>query len=104
MSEGKRYAGKPLLRLLECYVLHAIGALRTIEQSRLEAVTPGLRRAYNRQGSWLEIVAAEMELPPALPQAIRDAWQRNQSLAARQSLALDPQAFAEAFVDRILSD
>ena len=37
-----RYAGKPFLRLLECYVLAAIGELSDEQQATLRAMEPKL--------------------------------------------------------------
>ena len=67
----QRYAGKPFLRLLECYVLWAAGELSAEEEEKLQAMTPKLRQVYNRRGSWQEIVIGEMEFPPDLPQYIK---------------------------------
>jgi hypothetical protein len=39
----QRYAGRPFLRLLECYVLWAAGVLPAADEQRLEAMTPKLR-------------------------------------------------------------
>ena len=38
-----RYAGKPFLRVLECYVLWAIGELTSEHEKLLVTMTPKLR-------------------------------------------------------------
>ena len=98
----QRYAGKPFLRLLECYVLSAAGELPVADEQRLEAMTPKLREVYKRQGSWQEIVAREMELPPDLPQHIRALWTRNKQRAENSGVELTAEEFARMFVDENL--
>jgi len=96
----QRYAGKPLLRLLECYVLWAADELPAEEESKLQAMTPKLREVYKRQGSWQEIVAGEMEFPPDLPQHIRSLWIENSQRAQNSSVELPAEDFARMFVDQ----
>jgi hypothetical protein len=103
MSEPNRYAGKPLLRLLECYVLSAIGMLDPADQEKLTALAPQLSRVYRKTGTWIEILAAEMELPDQLPSLIARTWQRNQEIASANGIELSPQQFAEMFVDQNLA-
>jgi len=52
-----RYAGKPFLRLIECYILGRIGELDGKQGAVLEGMTPKLRATYNRAGTWQNIVA-----------------------------------------------
>ena len=96
----QRYAGKPFLRLLECYVLWAAGELPAADEQRLEAMTPKLRGVYKRQGSWQEIVAGEMELPADLPQHIQALWARNKQRAENSGVELPAEDFARMFVDQ----
>ena len=98
-----RYDGKPLLRLLECYVLWAIGELASEQQSLLEGMTPRLQTTYATQGKWQDVIAKAMGFPPNMPDLIRDMWARNQVTAQTQGLSLPPQQFAEIFVDRNLA-
>lgn len=98
----QRYAGKPFLRLLECYVLWAAGELAAADEQKLEAITPKLREVYRRLGSWQEIVAGEMELPAELPQHIRDLWKRNKQHAESSGMDISAEEFARKFVDQNL--
>jgi hypothetical protein len=95
----QRYEGKPLLRLIECYVLRAINALSEEQNGALEELTPYLQKTYNRTGSWHEIIAAQMEFPSDLPERIRGMWSRNQEIAKRVGDVLEPEQFAQMFVD-----
>lgn len=97
-----RYEGNPLLRLLECYVLWAIGELDDLQQATLEKMTPNLQSTYGVQGQWHEIIASVMDLPLNMPALIRDMWDKNQAIAREKSLSLLPQQFAEMFVDQNL--
>jgi hypothetical protein len=76
-----RYQGKPLLRLLECYVLRATEELPAKDAQTLGGMAPKLRQIYNLQGAWWEIIEKVMALPPTIPTGIRDLWAKNQTTA-----------------------
>ena len=97
-----RYKGKPFLRLLELYVLWAIGELAEKETSFMEEITPKLRSSYKMEGDWQRIIEGVMELPPHLPGKIRELWNRNLEIARTAGVVLPPQHFAEFFVDENL--
>ena len=99
MKDPARYAGKPLLRLLECYVLHAAGALRKADEERLTLMAPKLREVYKATGSWDEIIASVMQFPPTMPELVKASWARNSDLARRNQEHLEPEDFAEMFVE-----
>lgn len=103
MTSNRRYAGKPLLRVLECYVLWAIGELPESEEAKLRGMEPSLRQALKQQGGWREVIEKTMELPANMPELIRATWQKNQAIAQQQRLALSAQQFAEMFVDSNLA-
>ncbi len=96
---SERYEGKPLLRLLECYVLLAIGELSPDDQLVLDKMTPKLQEVYKCSGRWDQIVEKSMELPAGVTEAIRSLWSKNKDAVNKRGLSLDPQKFAEAFVD-----
>jgi hypothetical protein len=98
-----RYQGKPLLRLLESYVLWAIDQLSEKNARILERVTPKLQSVYGIDGDWRQIVSAIMELPPNMPMLIRQVWAKNLEIARANGVVLTPQQFAEMFVDKNLS-
>ncbi len=102
MNESTRYTGKPLLRLLECYALKAIGELSLAHEKTLAALAPKLGVTYARVGTWDEILVAEMDLPAHLPALILQLWRRNQEIATAKGVQLSPQQFAEMFVDQNL--
>jgi hypothetical protein len=94
-----RYEGKPLLRLLELYVLWSIDRLPSDLGDKLEAMTPKLRETWNCDGTWQDCIAAAMAFPATMPKLIRERWSHNQELAARAGEQLDPNDFAVMFVD-----
>jgi hypothetical protein len=96
---GDRYTGKPLLRLLECYVLWSIGALEPKDQVLLTQMEPKLRDTYQLDGTWHEVVAGVMDFPPNMPDLIRASWERNSGKARAVGEELQPEHFSEMFVD-----
>ncbi|RQP25422.1 hypothetical protein [Piscinibacter terrae] len=94
-----RYDGKPFLRLLDSYVLDAIGQLTDEQREGLAVVEPKLNALYNSQGSWQEIVRTQMDLPPSFPDRIRKVWEGFLGAAKAQGLSVDPHEFVERFVD-----
>ena len=101
--DDSRYEGKPLLRLLELYVLKAIGELPLPEQDTLNKMAPKLQAAFGGDGQWHEAVAAAVRMPADMPQVIRDMWAKNLEIARTNAVpALSAQKFAELFVDENL--
>ncbi|HEY2882766.1 MAG TPA: hypothetical protein VGJ15_10040 [Pirellulales bacterium] len=82
-----RYDGKPFLRLVELYILWTINKLSADDEQRLAAMTPKLSEIFNRQGTWHDILAAEMDFSPELPTQINARWleskQRAEDFAQR---------------------
>ena len=72
-----RYDGKPLLRLLELYVLWVIGELPISEARTLEAMTPKLQKTYGASGNWHDVVASAVQIPDDMPATIRRLWACN---------------------------
>lgn len=99
MVSDPRYNGRPLLKLLELYVLRVIGELPQGEQLAIERMAPKLQAIYGGNGEWHEAVAAAVHMPPDMPVVIRDMWARNLEIARTNGTTLSPQMFAEMFVD-----
>lgn len=100
MNYDQRYEGKPFLRLIECYVLRAIGKLSSEDTVLLERMTPELQKAYNITGNWWEIIEILMEFPSTFQMDIQQMWKKNQLIADNAKAQLSPQHFAEMFVDQ----
>lgn len=99
-----RYSGKPFLRVLECYVLRAIGHLDAKQEEALKSMEPKLEKLYGIQGSWVEIVSSQMDFPGSFPGQVADIWEKGLRQAKQRGLDVDPNAFAMAFVDENFSD
>ncbi|MEO8302066.1 MAG: hypothetical protein ABI608_09745, partial [Rhizomicrobium sp.] len=102
-SDNLRYDGKPLLRLLELYVLKAIDHLALVDQDTLTRLAPKLQAVYGGNGPWDEAIMAAVRMPADMPQQIREMWDKNLEIASANNVpALTPQKFAEMFVDENL--
>ena len=94
-----RYDGKPFLRLLDCYVLKAIGCLDPQQEAALVAMEPRLAQVYGSEGRWDAIVAKQMNFPEDLPARIAGIWEAGKAKAAGIGLTVDPIEFTTQFVD-----
>ena len=104
MSDNSRYDGKPLLRLLELYILKALGELPAPEQETLDRMAPKLQAVYGGNGTWHGALEAAVHMPADMPQQIRDMWAKNLEIAKAKNVpALSAQQFAEMFVDENLT-
>jgi len=104
MTENQsRYEGKPMLRLLESYVLWAIGELPAENAKTLEGMVPTLEKVYGVSGSWVEIIEKVMGFPPSLPGALKQLWEKNTAIAKANDVHLSAQQFAEVAVDQNLA-
>jgi hypothetical protein len=96
---NERYRAKPLLRLMELYVLLAIGKLPEHEAQLLNEMAPKLQKLYGGDGTWHAAIEAAVRLGPQVQDEIRGMWQRNLALTREKQVELAPQTFAEMFVD-----
>jgi hypothetical protein len=99
-TTSSRYDGKPLLRLVELYVLWVVDELPPSETQILSEIAPKLHAIFGGDGTWQAAIAEAMKFPPSTQSLISELWQRHVgAMAASSSGPPDPQAFAEAFVD-----
>ena len=105
MSDNEdRYAGRPFLRLLECLALDAIDALDPEQRATLEAMAPKLAVSLGHEGTWQQIVAAQMRWGEGIEAAIREVWDRNRQIAQAEGIDLTPDEFAMLFAEANTSD
>jgi hypothetical protein len=97
-SLKERYAGRPLLRLLDDYVLDIIGALPSDTHPVLLEV---VRLAYPKTAgaTWQEVLENELQLEPDLKSRIHAMWLDYQQFIADQGHKADPSEFAVSFAD-----
>ncbi|MFB0613162.1 hypothetical protein [Aurantiacibacter poecillastricola] len=95
-----RYEGKPFLRLLDSYVLAAIGHLDEANARWLVEAEPYFRSTFGATGSWQEIVAARMQFPEGMEEAIREVWAKGRvKFVEMAGEDPDPVLFTYEFVD-----
>ncbi len=94
-----RYDGKPLFRLLDLYVLWAIGKLPPDQEDGLKRIAPKLQASFGGGGQWHEAVERIVRMDADTPQQIRDMWARNLEIARANGLTLTPEEFALMVVD-----
>jgi hypothetical protein len=99
MASNSRYDGKPLLKLLELYVLKAIGELSQDDEDRLNAMAPKLQATFGGGGQWHEAIEGAVRMDADTPQQLRDLWTRNLEIARANNVKLTPQQFAEMVAD-----
>jgi hypothetical protein len=98
-----RYKDKPFLRLLECYILDAIGKLPDESRRKLENMSPKLAEIYGYSGVWTEIIEKVMHFPEDMKDRINEIWKRNILVAEGAGERLEPEYFAQHFVDKNFS-
>ena len=96
-----RYTGKPFLRLLDSYVLDAVGHLGADEQATLTRLEPKFHKAFNTPGNWRAIVETVMKFPDGMPGAIHEVWDKGKVRFVQENgHDPDPAEFARIFVDK----
>lgn len=93
---GDRYAGKPLLILLENYVLSCIGLLAPEKDS---AVAAAVQRVYGGGTDWKATLRAQLSLGEGIDESLQQMWSRNQEIAHAAGQSLSPEDFARMVVD-----
>ncbi len=97
-----RYEGKPLLRLLECYILKCVGQLSSDQETMLAQMEAGLSKTFGVDGNWCEIISQKMEFSAELPGHLREMWRQNVAAGPNQT-RLSPEHFAQYVVDSSFS-
>lgn len=95
-----RYAGKPFLKLVEGYIVDAIGHLDGASAMELAAMEPQMRAATGFAGDWRALVEQQMKFPPGMASAVREVWDKGRlKFIAANGREPDPREFAVQFVD-----
>ena len=96
-AEPERYAGRPLLIVLENYVLDSIGELAPDKQALARSV---VQRVWGGGEDWKATVRGQLQLESSMDEALRGMWSRNQELAKQHNHQLHPTQFAKMVVDQ----
>jgi hypothetical protein len=92
----ERYKGKPLLILLENYVLDCIGQL---PKDKVPTITSMIQRVYGGGEDWKATLRTALQLDGSLDECLRQTWAGNQDLAMKAKQTLSPEEFARMVVD-----
>ena len=89
-----RYSGRPLLRLLDCYVLALVDSLDPEMEAR---VSRTVRRLFpsdsnDRNKNWMRTLESAVQLPDGFAARVRTLWKN-------QPAGVDPVEFAIAISD-----
>ena len=96
-AEPERYNGKPLLIILENYILDCIGALEPERQQQVRAV---VQRTFGGEADWKQTVRSVLHLGESLDEQLRRMWQQNQEIARANEAVLHPVQFAKMVADQ----
>jgi hypothetical protein len=93
----ERYEGRPLLILLENYVLAAIGELPPEKSAAAGAVG---RRMWGGDVECLRTLRRVGDMNDSVDDTLRGLWARNQQIARENGVELSPQQFAMMVCDQ----
>ena len=96
-AEPERYRGRPLLVVLENYVLAAIGELPA---ERHAGVGQIVQRVFGGGDDWMQTVREQLHLSDSLDESLRQMWVRNQEIARQNAVPLHPVQFAKMVADQ----
>ena len=96
-AEPERYKGRPLLILLENYVLDCIGELPPDKQALARST---VQRVFGGGDDWRATMRERLQLVPTMDEALRGMWARNQELAKQSRQELQPIQFAKMVADQ----
>ena len=96
-AEPERYRGRPLLVVLENYVLAAIGELPADKRAGVGLV---VQRVFGGGADWMQKVRQQLGLDDSLDESLRQMWPRNQTVAREQGTTIHPVQFAKMVADQ----
>ncbi len=95
-AEPERYKGRPLLIILENYILDCIGALEPERQQQVRAI---VQHTFGGGTDWKQTVRGVLHLGESLDEQLRRMWQQNQEIARANETMLHPMQFAKMVAD-----
>jgi hypothetical protein len=98
MATSERYAGNPMLIVLENYALAVIGELMPEKATGVREV---VQRAWGGDDDWMATVRGELQWNDAFDGTIRQNWHEYQQAAREQEVSGSAVEFAMLFADAI---
>jgi len=95
-AEPERYQGRPLLIVLENYVLDCIGKLPPESSQKLAGL---MQKALGGGPDWKQTLREMLHLDPSMDEELRKLWIKNEALAKQDGTLLHPVQFAKMVVD-----
>ena len=103
-AQPGRYDGRPLLRLLDCYILDAIEQLPASQIATLEKLEPTFQKAFGSTGGWREIVEEQIGFLPSVKLQIELLWASYQEAQQRLGAKVVAADFVRDFVAQNVPD
>ncbi len=95
-----RYDGKPFLKLVDAYVIDAIGHMDPATELELTLMETDMQAQTGLTGDWRSMVEQRMKFPPGMVGAIREVWDKGRiKFLASTGREPDPLEFTMHFVD-----
>lgn len=95
-AEPERYEGRPLLLLIENWILDCIGELEADKQPQMqEAVST----AFHSEGPWRETFPDLLDLDVAIEKEFRQLWEEHRDQENSDGTLVTPVQFAKLIAD-----
>jgi hypothetical protein len=98
MALRDRYEGKPILIIIENYVLVVIGELSPEDTADVAGI---VRKVWKGGADWMSTVRRELALDASFDDAIVKNWQAYRKAAKRQKKEASAIEFAKLFADTL---
>src|SRR5262245_47773912 len=92
----ERYRGRPLLILIENYILDAIGEL---QPEKVDGVAAAIRRVWGGGPDWRATFRTALDVDESIDDELRRLWVRNREIAQGRAEVLTPEDFARMIAD-----
>jgi hypothetical protein len=94
--EPDRYRGRPLLLILEQYVLSTLGELTPDKEAVVRQV---VQRLFGGGDDWQATLRERLQLAASMDDELRSMWANNTATAREHGVSLLPVQFAKMVVD-----
>jgi len=93
--EPERYRGRPILAVVENYILAAIGEVPADDQEMRTIV----RNVFGGGDDWMATIRHVFDLRDSIEGNLRVMWAKNREMARAQGVTLHPVQFAKMVAD-----